>query len=332
MSGRDAARVIPVYVVVPPRALLLDVAGPVEVLRMTNLAQPDLCFEVRFVGAAPRVHSSVGLGLAGLAPLPARLPGDAMVLVSGSVDVPLGEPPAAERDDEYEAAIVAWLRRVIRPGVRLVTICAGAMLAARAGLLDGYECTTHHENIDRLAQLAPRARIRENRLFVQDGERMTSAGVTAGVDLILAIVAQEAGHAIALTVARKLVVYLRRTGADPQLSPWLEGRNHLHPAIHRVQDAVGADPARPWTLPALADVAATSPRHLSRLFNEHAAMSVTDYVNRMRVALARQLVVGSTLDMERVAERSGFSSARQFRRAWGRVYAVPPARLRGAEA
>jgi transcriptional regulator GlxA family with amidase domain len=332
MSGRDAARVIPVYVVVPPRALLLDVAGPVEVLRMTNLAQAGLRFEVRFVGAAPRVHSSVGLGLAGLAPLPARLPGDAMVLVSGSVDVPLGEPPAAERDDEDEAAIVAWLRRVILPGVRLVTICAGAMLAARAGLLDGCECTTHHENIDRLAQLAPRARIRENRLFVQDGERMTSAGVTAGVDLMLAIVAQEAGHAIALTVARKLVVYLRRTGADPQLSPWLEGRNHLHPAIHRVQDAVGADPARPWTLPALAEVAATSPRHLSRLFNEHAAMSVTDYVNRMRVALARQLVVGSTLDMERVAERSGFSSARQFRRAWGRVYAAPPARLREAEA
>ena len=177
MSGRSAARVIPVYVVVPPRALLLDVAGPVEVLRMTNLAQSDLRFEVAFIGAAPRVHSSVGLGLSGLAPLPARLPDDAMVVVSGSVDEPLGAPPAAERDDEYEEAIVAWLRRVVRPGVQLVTICAGAMLAARAGLLDGYECTTHHESIDQLAQLAPRARIRENRLFVQDGERMTSAGV-----------------------------------------------------------------------------------------------------------------------------------------------------------
>jgi transcriptional regulator GlxA family with amidase domain len=332
MSGRVAPRVLPVYVVVPPRALLLDIAGPVEVLRMTNFAQPDLRFEVHFVGATRQVHSSVGLGLAGLAPLPARVPDDAMVLVSGSVDVPLGAPPPGAPDDAVcEDAIVAWLRRTIRPGMRLVTICAGALLAARAGLLDGCECTTHHESIAQLAQLAPRARVRENRLFVQDGERMTSAGVTAGVDLMLALVAREVGHAVAVAVARKLVVYLRRTGADPQLSPWLEGRNHLHPAIHRVQDAVGADPARSWTLPALAEVAATSPRHLSRLFNEHAAMSVTDYVNRMRVALARQLVVGSTLDMERVAERSGFASARQFRRAWGRVYAVPPARMRGAE-
>ena len=123
---------------------------------------------------------------------------------------------------------------------------------------------------------APAARVKENRLYVEDGERLTSAGITAGVDLMLHIVAGMAGHATALAVARYLVVYLRRGGADPQLSPWLEGRNHIHPAVHRAQDAVGADPAHGWSLGALARVSATSSRNLSRLFNEDAGMGVAD--------------------------------------------------------
>ncbi len=179
-----------------------------------------------------------------------------------------------------------------------------------------------------LARIAPAARVRENRLYVEDGERLTSAGVTAGVDLMLHIVAGMAGRACALAVARYLVVYLRRGGADPQLSPWLEGRNHIHPAVHRAQDAVAADPARDWAVSALARASATSPRHLSRLFNEHAGMSVTEYVNRIRVALARELLTGSRLDMESVAERAGFASSRQLRRAWGRVHDLPPSGMR----
>lgn len=172
------------------------------------------------------------------------------------------------------------------------------------------------------------ARVRENRLYVEDGERLTSAGITAGIDLMLHIVARTAGHAVALAVARYLVVYLRRGGSDPQLSPWLEGRNHIHPSIHRVQDAVAADPATQWSVVRLADVAAASPRNLSRLFNDHAGMTVTDYVNRMRVALARELLSGSRLNMETVAERSGFAFARQLRRAWGRLHEIPPSQMR----
>ena len=141
-------------------------------------------------------------------------------------------------------------------------------------------------------------------MFVIDGERLTSAGVTSGVDLMLHVVAALTGAAVAVAVARYLVVYLRRSAADPQLSPWLEGRNHIHPAIHRAQDAIAAEPARAWSLSSVARVAATSPRNLSRLFNQHTGMSVTTYVNRMRVALARQLVLGSHLDIETVAERS----------------------------
>jgi transcriptional regulator GlxA family with amidase domain len=217
---------------------------------------------------------------------------------------------------------------VVQPGIRLVCICSGALLAARAGLMDGVACTTHFTDCALLQEAAPSARVLENRLYVEDGERYSSAGITAGIDLMLHIVGQLTSPATAAAVARFLVVYLRRAGTDPQLSPWLEGRNHIHPAIHRVQDAITADPAREWPLDALAKLAFTSPRHLSRLFNEHAGMSIPDYVNRLRVALAQQLLTETRLDMERVAERAGFASSRQLRRVWGRINPTPPSAAR----
>jgi transcriptional regulator GlxA family with amidase domain len=317
----------PVFVVAPPRVLLLDVAGPVEVLRRANLEQNAVRFTIAYVGPAPSVGSSIGLAVGGVAPLPDRLPDDALVMVPGSADIPLGGAISSREEDAvHEREIVDWLERTVRRGVRLVSICSGALLAARAGLLDGYDCTTHHGCIAELADLAPAARVRENRLYVEDGERLSSAGVTAGIDLMLHIVGQMAGPAVALAVARYLVVYLRR-GGDPQLSPWLEGRNHIHPAVHRAQDAVAANPSHDWSVEALARAAASSPRNLSRLFNEHSGMSVTDYVNRMRVALARELLAGSRLDMEEIAERSGFASPRQLRRAWNRLHDLPPSRM-----
>lgn len=329
MTKQQAARIdIPVYMVVPPRVLLLDVAGPMEVLRKANLEQEAVRFSVTYVGPSDSTTSSIGLGVAGIAPLSDSLPDGALVVIAGSAEIPLGGGAAKANDAVQEADIVAWLRRAIRPGVRLASICSGALLAARAGLLDGYECTTHHGTVAELQRLAPASLIRENRLYIEDGERLTSAGITAGIDLMLHIVAQTAGPAVALAVARYLVVYLRRGGGDPQLSPWLEGRNHIHPVIHRTQDAVAANPASNWTVGRLAHFAGSSPRNLSRLFNEHAGMSVTDYVNRMRLAIAHELVTRSHLDMETVAERSGFASARQFRRSWSRLHGVPPSHIR----
>lgn len=329
MTEEERRRSVPVYVVVPPRTLLLDIAGPMEVLRRANLEQTAVRFSITYIGPSADILSSTGLGLTGINPLPADLPDGTLVVVSGAVDEPLGAIiDTRNTDAPLETEIVEWLRRSVRPGIRLATICSGALLAARAGLLEGHECTTHYSLLADLTRFAPTARVRENRLYVEDGERLTSAGVTAGIDLMLAVIARDVSHATALAVARNLVIYLRRAGADPQLSPWLEGRNHIHPAIHRAQDAVGSDPSRDWSLETLAQVAATSPRNLSRLFNEHAGMSVIDYVNRMRIALARELVVGSRLDMESVAERAGFSSARQFRRAWRRLHDASPARVR----
>jgi transcriptional regulator GlxA family with amidase domain len=322
-------RSIDVWVVLPERVLLLDIAGPIEVLRRANVEQQALQFNVHYAGSNRRVASSIGIALADIAPFPGRLPAEAMIIVPGAADkVAFAEDPDPDSVREDELAIVDWLRASVRPGHTLMTICSGALLAARAGLLDGYSCTTHHTECAELAALAPGAKVLENRLFVIDGERYTSAGVTAGLDLMLHVVSGLVGHACALAIARHLVLYLRRQGADPQLSPWLQGRNHLHPAVHRAQDAIIANPTGEWTLARLAKIANTSPRHLSRLFNEHAGMNLTAYINSLRVALAHQLLKSSRLDMERIAERTGFASSRQLRRAWRRSYDTPPLALR----
>jgi transcriptional regulator GlxA family with amidase domain len=329
-------RRIPVYVVLPPRVLLLDVAGPVEVLRRANQVQSDVRFDVSYVAATSSVQSSIGVSLAPVDPLPDRLPEGAWVVVAGDVDDVLCADPhddaaRARADAQSERAIVAWLRTRMRPDALLVCICSGALLAARAGLLDGRACTTHHASCAQLAEIAPSARVLENRLYVEDGPCYTSAGITTGIDLMLHLVGQLTDPSCGMAIARYLVVYLRRAGADPQLSPWLEGRNHVHPAVHRVQDAVAADLTRDWSLGALARIACVSDRHLSRLFNEHVGMSIAQYINRLRVARAQELLRKTRLDMEQVAERTGFGSVRQFRRAWHRVHATAPRAARLAQ-
>jgi transcriptional regulator GlxA family with amidase domain len=321
---------IEVWVVLPERILLLDIAGPLEVLRRANAEQHALRFDVRYIGANARVTSSVGLPLTDIAPFPTHLPGEAIVVVPGSADrVAFAEDTAQSAVDRDEQTIVGWLKATVGAGHTLIAICSGALLAARAGMLDGCACTTHHTECAELQKLAPKAKVLENRLFVVDGNRYTSAGVTAGLDLMLHVVSSLVGPICALAIARHLVLYLRRQGADPQLSPWLKGRNHLHPAVHRVQDAIIDNPAADWTLKRLAHVASTSPRHLSRLFNEQAGMNITAYINGLRVALAHQLLKSSRLDIERIAERTGFASSRQLRRAWRRCYDSPPIALRG---
>lgn len=325
-----AVRRVPVYVVLPPRTLLLDVAGPLEVLRRANIIQDSVTFDVHYVGATSSLRTSIGLDISGIAALPHTLPAAAMVIIAGNVDNLMDGTGAERNDADDESKIVAWLRARIRPGHRLVTICSGALLAARAGLLDGYACTTHYLSCGELVALAPQARVFDNRLYVEDGERYTSAGVTAGIDLMLHLIAGYVDHACAREIARYLVVYLRRSGSDPQLSPWLEGRNHIHPAVHRVQDAIANDPARAWPAQHLARIAGTSPRHLSRLFHEHTGMHLADYRNRLRAALASELIGQTRLDMERVAERAGFASTRQLRRVWRQLHATSPRQERSA--
>ena len=251
-------RTIAVYVVLAPQTLLLDVAGPLEVLRKANDHQRNIRFETRFIGPISEVKSSVGLTLSNIEPLPDKLPAKAFVVVPGAIDVS-GPDPGVKAIGVADEKIVAWLGKTIRPDHTLISICAGALLVGRAGLLDDHFCTTHHACCAELSELAPRAKILENRLYVEDGQRLSSAGVTAGIDLMLHLVSRLIDTACAVRIARALVIYLRRAGADPQMSPWLEGRNHLHSAVHQVQDAITADPARDWKLEDAAAIAQMSP-------------------------------------------------------------------------
>lgn len=302
--------------------MALDLTGPAEVLRYANRyvekAGAGNLFDFHYISAETRISTSIGLDVSGFTALPGHFPPDAILVFCG----------CAGRDDDFSSAAdqaaVAWLRSHVKPHHRFLCICSGALLAAHAGLLDGRQCTTHHSHYDDLRRLAPRAHVLENRIFVEDGNAYTSAGVTTGIDLALHLVAKIAGHQCSTAVARSLVIYMRRTGSDPQLSPWLAGRNHLHPALHRVQDAIIANPAHDWNGVQLAHIACASERHLTRLFREHTGSSCVDYLQRIRIALARELLTQSQLDIERVAQQAGFASSRQLRRVWKKFDAMPP--------
>ncbi|MFC3110358.1 GlxA family transcriptional regulator [Undibacterium arcticum] len=320
---------IPVYILLRENTLALDLIGPAEVLRYANrLAEMEgrpALFDLRYISAESRIDTSIGLSLAGFSALPKRVPTNAMLLLIGCTG----------NDDDFSGlaaqATVAWLRRHVKPSHRLLCICTGALLAGYAGLLDDRQCTTHHNHYDSLRKLAPRARVLENRIFVEDGSAYTSAGVTAGIDLTLHVVAQIAGYQFAAAIARTMVIYMRRAGTDPQLSPWLAFRNHLHPAIHRVQDAIIGNPSADWTIAQLAQIACSSERHLTRLFREHTGTGVVDYLHRIRIGLARELLVQSDLGIERVAEKVGFNSTRQLRRIWKKFETTPPSHYRAID-
>lgn len=312
----------PVYFVLLPEVVLLDVAGAAEAFRIAEQQRPG-SYELKYVSPTATVRSAVGLELSKLEPLPKKLPANALIVVTGI------SGPKVRFDNAPMQRVLEWLPSATADeSVRLMCVCAGAVVAAKAGLLQGRECTTHHDHIDELAALDRTATVHANRLFVEDGRVMSSAGVTAGTDLALYFIGQQLGHQIASAVARQLVVYMRRSGSDPQLSPWVMYRNHIHPAVHRTQDAVLKNPSADWPSAKLADIACTSERNLARLFAEHAGCSPLDYVQRIRVALARELLANSSLDVERVAERAGFSSAHQLRRVWRRWEERSPAEHR----
>lgn len=307
-----------VFFVITPNVLLLDYAGPAEALRMARDMGAPL--KLQACGPVAEVPTSLDTRLTGLTPLPTSLPANSLVLVTGNGN---------EREDYASDAarqVVRWLRAIPDAGIRLASICSGALLLAQAGLLDGRRCTTHHSLTDDLRALAPGAQVLDDRVFVEDGPVLTSAGITTGIDLALHLVQQLSGPEMAGRVARRLVMYLRRGPNDVQLSPWLAHRNHLHPAVHRAQDLIAGtlarDPSHRWTLAQLADVACVSPRHLTRLFMRHAGISVLDYVQQLRMARAQELLQQQPrLTQERLAAACGFASARDWRRAWKRFTA-----------
>jgi transcriptional regulator GlxA family with amidase domain len=271
---------IPVFFLLLPESLVLDWAGPAEAFRIAG------GFDLHFIGPVEAPRTSVGVSVTGIEPLPDRLPAGAWVVLVGM--------PGPRFDPKQPGAPQAlrWLRTLApgKDGLRVVTICAGALIAAHAGLLDGRRATTHHHHLEELRSVAPRCEVVANRVFVLDDEVASSAGVT--------------------------------TGIDPELSPFLAHRDHMHPVLHRVQDAVCAEPQSDWSVARMAEVGRTSPRHLTRLFVEHAGTAPLLYLRRIRIALA-QAALASGQGVTRAAELAGFSSDTQLRRAWQRR---PPVR------
>lgn len=298
---------IPVWFLTLPGVMALDITGPAETLKLANEA-----FSLRYIGPQATAISSTGMTIGNIEPLPESLPAGSLLVVPGSYD-------SSICFDTPQAQIARhWLMRqqpaIHARTITLVCICSGTLLAARAGLLHGVQCTTHHEVLARLKAADSGALVKENRIFVEDQGIWTSAGITAGIDLALHLIHRLCGSPTALAVAREMVVWFRRSGDDPQLSPWLAHRNHLNPAIHRAQDALIQQPEKSWQLEEIAARAHVSARHLTRLFRQHLGISVRDYHEQLRLAIARARVSQGE-GAERAALAAGFSSTRQLRRA-----------------
>lgn len=313
--------------VLPPELILLDLAGAADAFRIA--AAMGLPVRLRMLAAVADgdvAPTALGVGLAGIEPLPALLGDDAMIVVCGAAGS--GE---AVVSSPASVALIAWLRRHGGDGRALACVCSGALLAAAAGLLQGRRCTTHHSLLDSLRRLAPGAEVLDSRVFVEDGNVYTSAGITAGIDLALHLIAWLGSPRLAAAVAREMAVYVRRAAGDPVLSPWLEGRNHMNMAIHQVQDALAQAPEQDWPLARLAAIGHLSVRSLTRHFREASGMSISSYHARLRLALARQALASGD-SVERAAERAGLGSARQLRRLWSSHASDSPAAARRQQA
>ncbi|WP_318357101.1 GlxA family transcriptional regulator [Enterobacter sp.] len=298
---------VDVWFVMLPGVLSLDMTGPAETFALAGNA-----FRLHFIGPDVEVPTSIGITMSNIAPLPDTLPeGSLLVLPGVSDSARFFATPQAEK-------VRHWLMRqqplIHSQKITLMCVCSGSLLAAKAGLMNGIQCTTHHDVIARLRAAAPTAQVKENRIFIEDRSIWTSAGITSGIDLTLHLINRLCGPDMALTVAREMVVWFRRSGDDPQLSPWLRYRNHLHPAIHRAQDALTAGPEKSWSLAEIAACAHVSPRHLTRLFQQHLGISVRDYLEQLRLAVAEQWLIQGR-GVEHAAQAAGFSSPRQFHRA-----------------
>lgn len=296
-----------VYCVLPPSVLLTDLAGPLDALRFAMRFGAKL--NVQVVSNLTQVDTTGDIQLAGLKPLPETLSNGDVLLIPGALDEALAYRSAAGQ------AVAQWLRGVFDPEHhQIITVCSGVFLLGEAGLLAGVKCTTHHNLLEDLRAQFSRAQVEDNRVFVDDGAILTSAGVTAGFDVILYWLGQRFGADLALQVARHMNVYFRRTGNDAALSPWLIARSHMHPAVHRVQDAIAAAPDAAHDLTTLAKIACVSSRHLTRIFKQHAGMTVHDYQIALRHALFEQWRAQG-LSQEKAAIAAGFSSANAWRRS-----------------
>ena len=299
MSARPRRVVFALF----PGCEVMDVAGPLQAFH--EAAGFGMPYEIVHAAATSIVRTAQGLDFAGLVPFPDVGPHDRVIV-----------PGYTLADTRPPAALVAWVRRAAKAGAEICSVCTGTLVLGEAGLLDGRRCTTHWKRVRELQRRFPRAIVVGDRLFVEDGPVTSSAGSASGVDMALALLARDGGPVLASSVAREMVVYLRRDGSHAQESVYLDYQTHLSPGVHVVQQHLVAHPESGARLGELARMAGMSERTLTRAFRLATGISVGAYRERLRLERARDLMRNPTMTMDAIASACGYADARQLRRLW----------------
>ncbi|WP_026127645.1 GlxA family transcriptional regulator [Nocardiopsis lucentensis] len=300
----------------------LDVTGPLEVFAGAARA-PEVDYRVRVASLdGGVVTTSSGLGLVPSVPL-ARV---------GRVDTLI--VPGGEGTRRLDPVLVETVGRVSARARRTASVCTGAFVLAEAGVLDGLRATTHWAHCATLARRYPRVEVDPTPIFVRQGSVVTSAGVSAGIDLALALVEEDVGRQVALAVARQLVVYLRRPGNQAQFSTHLAVQTAQRPAVRELQHWIVSHPGADLSVEALAARAGLSPRQFARVFAREVGVSPGRFVGRVRLETACRLLEESQAGVVSVARRCGYGSDEVMRRAFVRALGCAPSeyreRFRGA--
>ena len=304
--------------VVFDRFEMLDAVGPLEAFA-TARDRLGGGYEVEIVASrAGTVSSSSGLSLMAEAFDAADATIDTLLIAGGAGVL------EACRDPDF----VDRIARAASTARRVGSVCTGAFLLAATGLLEGRRAVTHWNWCDRLAAAHPGITVERDRIFSRDGAVWTSAGVTAGIDLALAMIEQDHGGAAALAVARELVVFLKRPGGQSQFGAELAIQSTRDGPIRRVCERIVAEPEADHSIEALAAQAAMSPRNFSRVFRHETGRTPGGFVEEVRVGRACRLLETTRLSIEEVARRSGFAGGDVLRRVLGRVKGVSPADYR----
>ncbi len=309
-----------VVIVVPPNAQSLDVSGPLDAFLEANRQSSGPSYDVRLLstGAGREVRAG-GMSLVADGSIAdADQPIDTLLVA--------GTPDYAQA---YSSAdFHAWLRRRTPQTRRYGSVCTGAFFLGAAGLLDGLQATTHWQHAAELAERFPAAKIVPDQIYVEDGRLYTSAGVTAGIDLALKLIEDDHGRELALLVARRLVVFLKRPGGQSQFSAHLAAQIASEDRIQAVQNWILDHLSLDLALRTLAARAAMSVRNFTRVFQSETGITPADFVEMARVDAARRLLEDSDTPLQRVASRCGFASPDTMRRAFLRRIGTGPSDYR----
>jgi transcriptional regulator GlxA family with amidase domain len=311
-----------VWFLVAPNAGALNIVGPWEVLGHANEMLGHTAYDLSLVGpSTPDLQTRHGLVIGGVRPLPragARLP-DVAIVAGGSPRLPL---------PDTHARLVSWLRRFHAGIPTVVSICAGAFLLAEAGVLDGRRATTHWAHLDGLRSRFPAVRVVDQGIFVRDGRVWTSAGVTAGIDLTLALVEEDHGHRLAMAVAKRMVLFLRRSGNQAQFSSALQRQEREPPRLRDVSSFVLEHVDEALSVDRLAAGIGMSRRTLGRWCREHFGESPAELVRRLRIDEARRLLEETPLALKEITTRTGLGDASTMWRVFTQRLGVTPAEYR----